>query len=228
MSQHTGYHWIEKLSEATRLELQQHMTIETFANGEFLFQAGQEADALYRVISGQVKMTNISNEGRETLYGIWKRGDIIGELGLLDQRPRMHNAQAHGEVCVAKVKRKDFQKLRDRHPEITEQLILFLCDRLRVSSEYYDEATLLDLPQRLAMRLYEMAADFGRPSEDGVLVDLGLSQAELGNLVGASRQSIGKVLNDWQKKGIIDIHYGRLTIKQLDILEGLVSDDSKP
>lgn len=214
----SNYNWIEELSEATRHALQQHMTKESFENGQFLFQAGQEADAFYRVVTGHVKMISISKTGKETLYGLWEPGDIFGELGLIDQHPRMHNAQAHGNVHVAKLKRGDFQKLRDRHPEINKQLLLFLCHKLRILSDTYEEANLLDLPQRLALRVYEMAADIGRSTRDGLRVDSGLSQTELGSMVGASRQSVGKVLNDWQKRGIINIHYGGLTIRRLDVL----------
>jgi len=220
----SNYNWIDKLSEATRLALQKHMTLETFESGRFLFQAGQEANAFYRVVSGHVKMTSISTTGKETLYGLWERGDIFGELGLIDQYPRLHNAQAHGKVEVAKLKRADFQALREKYPDINEQLFLFLCHKLRVLSETFEDTNLLDLTHRLAQRVYEMAADTGKPSRDGLRVDSGLSQTELGNMVGASRQSVGKVLNSWQKRRIIDIHYGGLTIRRLDLLRELAEN----
>jgi len=179
-------------------------TSRSLADGETLFVKGDPGDALYGVRRGQIVIATTLSSGRQLTLNILGPGDVFGEIALLDGRPRSADAVASGQVELFTIRRSDFQNLLKQQPDITTKIIELLCERLRLSSERLEEASLLSLKSRLAKRLLKLADDFGE--------DIEITQEELGVLVGAGRETVNRQLQKWQKSGIVKLGRSRVIV----------------
>ncbi len=190
--------------QASQLEaLSQHMIRRSYRRGQIIFQQGDPGTYLYAIETGRVKITIPSASGREMLVAVLGPGDFFGELALIDGQPRSATATALSEVQAYILGRQAFIRFLLNQPEAALAVCTVLASRLRQTDERLGEVVFLDLPGRLAKRLLEMAEQYGRPSQEGIILDLAFSQREIGELVGASRQSINRVLGQWQRLGLI-------------------------
>jgi CRP-like cAMP-binding protein len=178
---------------------------------EVLFQKGDKGDALYGIRRGQIRIeTGTAGGGRLTL-NIMGPGDVFGEIALLDGQARTADATATEKSELYVLRRDDFLAYLEREPKISLRLIELLCQRIRWTSERMEEASLLPLNVRLAKRLVSLAADFG--------AEVHISQEQLGQYVGAARESVNRQLQEWRKQGILELRRSRVDILKLDKLE---------
>ena len=170
------------------------------------------------LLSGSVRISVPSPEGKEILLTILRPGEIFGEIALLDGGDRTADAAATELSCVAVLSRRDVMAFLDKHPRVWPALVEVLCERLRRSTQHFAEVALMEVPFRLAnaaMRLSTPVGDLPPRSE------INLSQRELGNLVGATRESVNKCLRDWQDRGIVRVEGGAVHILDRAALEEL-------
>ena len=116
----------------------------------------------------------------------------------------------------------DFQQLLKRHQLIGLKLLSLLAGRIRATTSLYESSAFIEIPGRLAGKLLELGEDYGAESENGVHIDLQLSQYELGTLINASRESVNKQLKTWESQGIIQIRRGKIILTDVTVLEALV------
>ena len=192
-----------------------------YAEGELLFSKGDEADGLLAVARGQVRISVLSAAGKEILLNLLGPGEIFGEIGLLDGRPRTANAVAKGPLEVVLLRRRDFLPLLDQSPDLSHHIVALLCERLRWTSALIEDAAFLDLEGRLAKRLLLMAETYGRTVAGGVRIELRLSQQDLGQMVDASREKVNRRLHGLRQRGAIDIDDGYVVITDRQALERL-------
>ena len=159
-----------------------------------LFYEGDPGDQLYAVLSGKVKLGRTAADGRENMIAIMGPGDVFGEMALFDPSPRSTNAVAVSETRLAAIKHESFKRAQQQDPSISDQVIKTLARRLRHSNEALADLVFSDVPGRLAKALLDLADRFGRPATDGILVAHELTQEELAQLVGASRETVNKAL----------------------------------
>jgi CRP-like cAMP-binding protein len=177
---------------------------------EMLFQKGDKGDALYGIRRGQIRIeTGTAGGGRLTL-NIMGPGDVFGEIALLDGQARTADATATEKSELYVLRRDDFLAYLQREPSVSLRLIELLCQRIRWTSERMEEASLLPLNVRLAKRLVSLAADFGS--------EVHISQEQLGQYVGAARESVNRQLQEWRKQGILELGRSRIDILKLDKL----------
>jgi CRP-like cAMP-binding protein len=119
------------------------------------------------------------------------------------------------------LERRDFIPFLQRHPDACMRLFAVLCERVRRTSELLEEALFLEGSSRLAKRLVHLAEVFGKPVSGGVKIDIALSQQQLGNMVGMSRESMNKQLKQWRQDDLIRIEDGRYVLANLDALRDL-------
>ena len=125
-------------------------------------------------------------------------------------------------TMIVALDRNRFLPFLERHPEVATRLLMILCERLRWVSDLYEDAIFLNLPARLAKRLSRLAEMFGEEGPDGVRIDIKLSQQELGNMTGTTREAVNKVLRGWESEGIVAIERTALTIRLPDELGILI------
>ena len=143
---------------------------------------------------------------------------MVGEIALLDGSDRTADAVTLVDSDLLILERRDFIPFLQRHPDSCMRLFAVLCERLRKTSELLEEALFLEGSSRLAKRLVHLAEVFGKPVQGGVMVDIPLSQQQLGNMVGMSRESMNKQLKQWRRDGLISIEEGRYVLTNLEAL----------
>ena len=178
-----------------------------FAAGETIFLMGSPGDSMMAVLSGQVRISVPSPEGREIVLAIFQPGEVFGEIALLDGKERTADARAMTACDLAILERRDVFAFLERQPNAWPRLVEVLCDRLRTTDQHIAEVALLQLPVRLAKALLRMA-DADASGNSAVQ----LSQRELGNIVGAARESVNKCLREWQRSGLVRIEGTSITI----------------
>jgi len=200
------------------------MTRRTLSDGDSVYRRDDDADAFYQIVHGKIRLSNVSNDGRELLYLEFSDGDCFGEVGLLDQSQRQHNAISSGTTELSALKKRDFDELSTEHPEIVTSLALILCAKLHTSWDLFDSRTLLPLPQRLAQRIYDLTAYQSKEAKGKSPHDINLSQIDLAHMMGASRQAIGRILKRWEDQSLVHIHYGKITIIDLPEIKKIASE----
>ncbi|HRY24888.1 MAG: Crp/Fnr family transcriptional regulator [Geminicoccaceae bacterium] len=180
----------------------------TLAPGDSLFLQGDDADALYLLDQGEIAISVLAPSGRKLGLEIITEGEIFGEIGLFTGR-RTASATALGVVRLRQVRRPDLLALIRPEPDLALELIELLCARLRVMSERHEDRAFLPLSTRLARLLLRLQLKIGKA--DG---SLPVSQAELADFTGATREGVAKTLAIWRGQGWI--RPGRGTLRILD------------
>lgn len=217
--------WIEDLPDSIRAEVLACMPERSYASGDMIYRAGEAGHELYQVSRGNVRIYTISEDGRELLYDLFPVGACFGEASLIDGGPRPHMTQAVGDVCLRVMGQDDFEALWRRYPEVSMAVARLQTYRARRLYGIYEQVSLSALSRRMAGRLSTLAATVGDAREDGIYFRLRITQEDIGSLVAGSRQSVNKILKQWQQEEVIDLAYGSLVIRDLSTLERLSAAD---
>jgi CRP/FNR family cyclic AMP-dependent transcriptional regulator len=171
---------------------------------EVLFMKGDPGDALYAVRRGQIRIATGTDAGRRLTLNLLGSGDVFGEVALLDGRPRTADAIATEPSELFMVRRRDFVDLIAHRPAVAVRIIELLCDRIRWMSDRMEESVLMPLPARLARRLLALGDDYG--------AEIQVSQEELAVFIGSTRESVNRQLQEWKRRGLIEIGRGRIRL----------------
>ncbi|WP_051710001.1 Crp/Fnr family transcriptional regulator [Andreprevotia chitinilytica] len=198
--------------------LAQHAELRSVKAKQVIVAQGTNGHEMYAVLHGRLKVVRTNEEGREATLAILEGGEVFGEIAMLDGGPRTASVEAL-EPCELLVLKRDMVLGHlESHPKVMRQLIAALCQRLRSADELLQDALFLPMTQRLAKVLRQLGAQHGSSSDDGVLIDLKLTQQEIANLVGASRESVNKQLNAWVDEGLIELAGGYIRLLKPDDL----------
>ncbi|HJV84874.1 MAG TPA: Crp/Fnr family transcriptional regulator [Noviherbaspirillum sp.] len=220
--------WLARLPEEVIAEAAACGRLRVVEDGAPVIARGAAADGLYTIASGSVRFTRTTADGRATTISVFDAPNWFGEMSLFDGMPRSHDGHASGRTVLLFHAKSDFKQLVARYPAICERFAKILSMRLRTTFDLVEEAATVPLQQRLARRLLELAHI--KPSPMSVRTipggrEVPLTQEEIGQLLGKSRQSIAKLLHLWEKKGLVQTRYGRISIKQPDALTSLAYPD---
>ncbi len=177
--------------------------------GATIFDKGDDGTSLFAVSAGTVKISAPSADGREALFNLMRGGEIFGEIALLDGQPRTAGAVAMTDCDLMVIERRDFLAFVLDHPEVAIKLIESLCARMRLVSQRLEEALLLNLPTRLAKTLLWLAAHAGSDAPNGKLA---ITQLEISQMVGMSRESTNKQLRAWTKRKWVRLERGGIVV----------------
>jgi len=221
-NQFLGNNWITQLPESVQAAIVAKMRPKQCARGEVVYHEGELPDAFWQVISGSIRLTNISTDGKEVVFAIFTHGDCLGEISIIDGKPASNTATAVEPVELQEISRKDFNSLNQTYPQISHQLNLLLTQRMRHMIRFYEDIALRPQETRLAHRLCYLTGNLPRKnSAIPATIEIKLTQQDIAAMLGASRQSISKILNQWQDNDIIQIEYGRIIILDANYLTAL-------
>lgn len=190
-----------ELNDEAAAALRDSMVEVHLDRGEVLFHEGDEGDRIYVVTDGKIKLGRTAQDGRENLLALLGPGQMFGELSLFDPGPRSATATAVTESSLLALGHADLIPLLTGRPEVARGLLLQLASRLRRSNDTLADLVFSDVPGRVAKQLLDLSTRFGVPSEEGVRVVHDLTQEELAQLVGASRETVNKALADFVGRG---------------------------
>lgn len=188
------------------------MTRREMVKGDVLFNEGDDGHALFVVVKGKVKMARTARDGRENLLGLLGVGDMLGELSVFDPGPRMSRARAVEESVVYELPKEILDEWLDENLEMSRHLMRALAQRIRRISNTMADLVFSDVPGRVAKAILDLGHRFGRMERGHVTVRHGLTQEELAQLVGASRETVNKALADFASRGWIDVHIGSVEV----------------
>jgi CRP/FNR family transcriptional regulator, cyclic AMP receptor protein len=182
--------------------------------GQVIFHEGEPGDSLYIVLAGKIKLGRRSADGRENLVAVMGPSDQFGELSVFDPGPRTATAQAVTEARLARMSKDALRSWIATRPQIAEQLLRVIARRLRRTNNMLADLIFTDVPGRVAKSLLQLARQFGSQESGLLRVTHDLTQEEIAQLVGASRETVNKALADFAHRGWL-----RLEGKSVLILE---------
>jgi CRP/FNR family transcriptional regulator, cyclic AMP receptor protein len=169
--------------------------------GQVLFHEGDPGDRLYVIVEGKMKLGRASGDGRENLLAILGPGQMFGELSLFDPGPRSASVTAVTDTSFLSLSHEDLLRWLEGRPQVARGLLAQIAGRLRKANDVNADLVFSDVPGRVAKALLDLADRFGRTADDGVHVHHDLTQEELAQLVGASRETVNKALADFASRG---------------------------
>jgi len=193
-------------------ELQEHLSADLFASAtlvrlaadEVLFLAGDAGNGCYRVEDGLIKVTMMSRAGVERILAFLGPGAIVGELAIIDGRPRSASVVAVREAALKFLSRATFEEFAREHPEVYKNLVKLLATRLRLTDATVAAGSFLSLKGRVARTLRELAEDFGRNVGSGrVVIHQKIGQGDLAAMTGIARENLSRVFNDWRRRKLV-------------------------
>jgi CRP-like cAMP-binding protein len=186
----------------------------TFKKGQVILRQGDSGNSLYIVVSGRVRIYTLSLDGHELSVEICDPGDFFGEMAVLSGAPRSANAEAMQRTEVLVLHRVALRNHLLSNPLTAVRIIETLSERLRRTTESAEELASMSVPQRIARKLLDLVERYGVAQEDGVLIDLDLSQEAIASLAGTTRESANRALSGMREQGIVQI--GRVHIRVID------------
>lgn len=201
-----------------RYRLASHATTRYVTRGKTIFSKGEIGGSLFAVYSGTVEVLVPSAEGKTAVVNLIGEGEIFGEIALLDGGPRSADAVAFSDCRLMVIERRDFLALLRANPEVTIKLLKVLCARLRRTTEQVEDLMFLDLKSRLVktlLRLARTANPAGR---------ITISQSELSQIVGLSREMINKQLQIWAREGWVTLARRCIVVERPDALARIVAE----
>ncbi len=187
--------------------------------GDVLFREGEPGDRLYVIAQGKIKLGRRSSDGRENLLSILGPGEMFGELSLFDPGPRTATASSVSDALVYELRHQALVQWIAAHPNVATTLLGALARRLRRTNETLADLVFSDVPGRVAKALLDLSARFGEPNDDGIRVAHDLTQEELAQLVGASRETVNKALADFATRGWVRREGRAVVLLDIDRLE---------
>lgn len=206
------------LDEEAAEALHANMTRAELTRSEVLFHEGDPGDRLYVIVEGKVKLGRTSGDGRENLLAILGPGEMFGELSLFDPGPRNATATAVSDAVLIGLGSEDLVTWLTGRPDVSRQLLRALARRLRRTNENLADLVFSDVPGRVAKALLDLSERFGRPTDDGLRVAHDLTQEELAQLVGASRETVNKALADFASRGWLRLEARAVVLLDIDRL----------
>ena len=189
---------------AEELEALAQMTItRTFSKDNVIILAEEEGDALFIIKKGRVKVSIVSEDGREVILSMLEGSAVFGELSLLDGKPRSANVTATEETNLIMLRRQDFLQLVYKAPQIAIALLAELASRLRRTDRQIEGLALLDVTSRISETLLQLASDRGVETGTGVLIQNRPTHQELANMSGTTRETVSRVLKRLETQGYI-------------------------
>jgi len=217
----------EELGDAELSILAQRVRQRRYKEDDTIFHKRDPGVALYIIVNGKVKIHDESPEGTDSIIAILDTGEFFGELAVIDGEERSADATTLAPTELLMLTRDDLHDILQRYPKIGLCLLTTLAGRLRRTTEDYLAYSTLDINGRLAMQLLRLAEQHGIMTAAGVRIDLKLTQTDLGSLVGASRESVNKVMGYFRRQAWVAVdEKGQILVKDQAALAKLSGERS--
>ncbi len=206
----------EELDPRTLEQLGSMFRGRSYDPGELVFRRGDEGNSMMVVVSGQVKMTSLSSDGRELIINMMGPGEVFGELALLDGHPRSTDAVTVEKSKILSLERRDFVPYLESNRQFTQSVIQLLCSRVRRTTMMTEGALFEDLAIRLLNQVLAWTTAYGERQGSKIIVRHGLTQREIGESIGMTRESVNKQLSHWRRLGLLEVRGRSLVILDLE------------
>ena len=202
---------LDGLSERELQELSRIAPMRHFKTGQFIYHMGQPANALYIIGEGQVTISTVTLDGREKILGLFKSGDVFGELFAPEEDRGKTEAKAHTDVWLCALTERDFFSICKQRPEVAINFIRALMRRVHELQEEIEDLAFSTARQRLLKLLNKLCAEYQEEAAKAPVCIVRFSQDELARMLGLTRERINAVVNELKERGVLQTHYGYIT-----------------
>lgn len=207
---------LDKLCQAVRPR--------SLKSGEVLFFKGDDGDAMYIIRRGTIKIVLPSVVGEEIIVALLKENDFFGAMAMLDGMPRSADAVAITASDIFVLGRSDFLSILQSDLNALKTILCDLSGMIRKTDDLLGDVCFFNISVRLAKKLLDLSETTGKKEKEGVVLDISLTQKELGDMVGATRESVNKELKNLREEGLIDIEGNRIRILDMEGLAQRTQD----
>ena len=193
----------EELSEGELEALSHVALLRTFPKDRVVIMAEEEGDSLFVIHDGQVKVSIVSEDGREVILSILGEGNFFGEMSLLDGHPRSANVTTTQATELLMVRRADFLRFIQKSPQTAIKLLSVLASRLRITDRKIEGLALSDVTGRISQTLLQLADEQGVATQEGVLIRDRPTHQDLANMSGTTRETVSRILKRLENQGYI-------------------------
>ncbi|GAB4300944.1 MAG: Crp/Fnr family transcriptional regulator [Myxococcota bacterium] len=208
-----------ELNESELRKLEKLLTSRVYSRDRLIVSQEDKGDALFIIAKGKVKVVLYGESGREMILSIFKEGDFFGEMALLDGQPRSANVIAIEDSELLSLNRQQFLDCLRENAELPMAIIHELCARLRRADEIIGNLALLDVYGRVARALLDMAEKEGERTREGVVIKERPTQQNIASMVGTSRETVSRALNEFARRGFCELHGKSIVIKETQLLK---------
>ena len=187
--------------------------------GAVIFEEGEPGDRLYVITTGKVTLGHKAKDGRETLLGVLGPGEMFGELSLFDPGTRTATADALTDVKLLGLSSDSLRPWLTGRPEVSLKLLQALAQRLRRTEDAMADLVFSDVPGRVAKALLSLSDKFGVFKDGELFIEHDMTQEELAQLVGASRETVNKALAEFVNRGWMRVEQRSVTIVDLERIQ---------
>ena len=191
-----------------------------FSRGDIIFVKDDPGESMFIVEDGAVRIYVPGTQGADLTLAVMQPGEFFGDLSLLDGRPRSASAQASRKLTLLTLEREDLTELVESRPKAALAILRVIAERLRDTDQMASDLAFLDVSGRLARRLLDLAASNGREHEDGLLINVTITQEELANMIGVTRESVNRNLGMFRRLGLIGRDGRRIVVRDEAGLRG--------
>ncbi len=209
------------LSPAYFEKLEQLMYTAQAAEGSHLFLEGDRADRLYYVIEGQVKVSKMTEDGKELVLYLLQSGDLFGEIGGFGEVHHTLNAEVLQDSKIGVIQQKDLEILIYQHGEFAVQFMKWMGLVNRTTQSKFRDLMLYGKTGALASTIIRLSNSYGTLQEDGIRIGIQLTNTDLANLIGTTRESVNRLLSSYKDDGVISYDHGHLVIHKLHVLRSI-------
>ena len=203
------------LSPAELKEISRTLPMQTCRVGGLVTSPDDDDERLYVIKRGRVRLYRLTPDGKQLTLEIMDKGRIVGRMAWLGQQLTDAYAEAIEDALICSFTPRELQRLIDRFPSVGVNIIRYLSGRLAASEREREVMAFRSVEQRLAARLLELSERFGQPTEGGTAIDARLTQQELADMIGTSRETLATTVASLRERRVLDMHNQRVVILDL-------------
>lgn len=197
----------DQLSEVEKVIIER-----SYQKGRILFMENEPGEAVFFVKTGRIKVTKQTEDGREHILHFINPGEVFAEVVMFEGGTYPATAEVVEDCTVGMIRNVDMDRIISENSSIALGLLKIMARRLRVSQQQLIELALLDTTRRAASMLLFLAGEQGIPTNRGIEIDISLTNQDLANLIGTSRETANRIINDFKRQKAIEVKKGRVTI----------------
>jgi len=210
------------LERAELTNLARQLSLHKLRKRRVLFMTGDAGGSVFFVLSGRIKMSRVTRDGKELTLAYRGPGEIVGELCLVDGGPREEMAETMEASLMAEIPREDFWRLVERHPAMGAQMTRTLCLRRRELERKVEDLVFKDVNAKLSELLLDLGQEYGVDDPRGILVAIKITHQEMANLIGSTRETVSLTLSQFKRNKLITTEGRKIIITDREGLAALM------
>ena len=210
------------LERAELTNLARQLSLHKLRKRRVLFMTGDAGESVFFVLSGRIKMSRVTRDGKELTLAYRGPGEIVGELCLVDGGPREEMAETMEASLMAEIPREDFWRLLERHPALGAQMTRTLCLRRRELERKVEDLVFKDVNAKLSELLLDLGQEYGVDDPRGILVAIKITHQEMANLIGSTRETVSLTLSQFKRNKLITTEGRKIIITDREGLASLM------